>query len=137
MTRSICVFALGSLLLLASAAAAQDWNAESGVETIQVVTHDEDGAVRDTTVWLAVHQGHGYIRTGGTKWGANVKRNPDVQVKIGSDEYPLRAVPIPPEDPVYAAVSDVYRQKYGFPDKVMGLLRNLGGPATIMRLDAR
>jgi hypothetical protein len=137
MFRSIRVGALGSLLLLASAAAAQDWNAAAPVETIQVVSHDEDGAVRDTTVWLAVYQGHGYIRTGGTTWGANVKRDPNVQVKIGSDEYPLRAVSIATGDPVYAAVSDVFRQKYGFSDKVMGLLRNLGGPATIMRLDPR
>ena len=137
MHRSLRACALGSLLLFASAAAAQDWNAVAPVETIQVVSHDADGAVRDTTVWLAVYQGHGYIRTGGTTWGANVARDPNVQVKIGGDEYALRAVPIATGDPAYAAVSDVFRQKYGFPDKVMGLLRNLGGPATIMRLDPR
>ena len=137
MNRWLHALAVGSLLAFATSSAAQDWNALAGVETIQVVTHDEDGAVRETTVWLAVSDGHGYIRTGGTKWGANVKRNPDVLVRIGGDEYPLRAIAIPPEDAVYAAVIGVFRQKYGFPDAAMGILRNLGGPATILRLDPR
>jgi hypothetical protein len=136
MTRSMSALAFGSLLLFASGAAAQEWNTLADVETIQVVTHDADGATRETTVWLAVYQGHGYIRTGGTRWHANIERNPDVLVRIRGDEFPLRAVAIAQDD-TYAAVNQVYNQKYGFSDTAIGLFRNLGGPPTIMRLDPR
>jgi len=137
MTRMLHALALASYLVGASSARAQDWNAFADIETIQIVTHDEDGKPRDTKVWLAVYEGHGYVRTGGTRWGGNVRRDPDVVVRIGDDAFPLRAVPIAPEDPVYAAVAGVFRRQHGFRDRMMGVIRNFGGPATIMRLDPR
>ena len=121
----------------ASGAAAQDWNGFADVETVQVVTSDEDGKPRDTTVWLAVYEGHGFVRTGGTRWGRDVRRDPDVEVRIGDQAFPLRATQIPTEDPLYAAVADVFRRKYGFTDRAMSILRNLSGPAMILRLDPR
>ena len=125
-----------SLFVLASAAAAQDWNAVADVDTIEVVTHDEGGAERVTTIWLAVYQGHGYIRTGGTKWHANIERDPDVVVRIGGESFPLRTVAIAQDD-TYAAVNQLFNQKYGFSDTAIGWFRNLGGTPTIMRLDPR
>jgi hypothetical protein len=106
-------------------------------ETIQVVTKDELGAPRETTVWLAVYEGHGYIRTGGTRWGKDVRRDPDVLVRIAGDEYSLRAVPLTAGDATYTAVTDVFRQKYGFSDAALSIVRGIGGAPRIMRLDPR
>jgi len=113
-----------------------DWNAVSDVDTIQILTTDEDGATRDTTVWLAVWQGHGYIRSRGTHWLANIERDPDVKVRIAGQEYSLRATPIH-DAKTYEAVSQVFREKYGWQDAVLGFFRNLSGVPTILQLDPR
>lgn len=137
MSRLFHAVALASCLTLSGAARAQDWNTFADIEAIQIVTNDDDGKPRDTKVWLAVHDGNGYVRTGGTRWGDNVRRDSNVVVRIGTESFPLHAVAIPSEDPLYASVADSFRQKYGFSDRAMGILRNLGGPAMILRLDPR
>jgi hypothetical protein len=92
--RSLAALAAVATLAFATGAFAQDWNALADTETIEVITKDEFGKPRETTVWLAVHDGHGYIRTGGTRWGKEIRRDPDVVVRIAGHEFPLRAVPI-------------------------------------------
>jgi len=121
---------------VASAAAAQDWNALADVETVEVVTHDDDGKARETTVWLLVYEGQGYIRTGGTRWGANIQRDPDLLLRVGGDEFALRTASIPEGDE-YTALADAFRKKYGFQDALMGVVRGIGGTPSIMRLDPR
>jgi hypothetical protein len=137
MNRNLAALAAVACIAFPSAASAQDWKAVADTDTIQVVTKDELGAPRETTIWLAVYEGHGYIRTGGTRWGDNVRRDPDVLVRIGGDEYSLRAVPVPPGDATYTAMTDVFRSKYGFSDAALSLVRGIGGAPTIMRLDPR
>ncbi len=34
--------------------------------------------------------GQGYIRTGNTRWEANIERNPDVTLRIEGKAHPLR-----------------------------------------------
>ena len=58
---------------------------------LRLVTTNEDGTPRETTIWLAVVDGQGYIRTGHTHWEGNIERNPDVVLRIDNAEYPLRA----------------------------------------------
>jgi hypothetical protein len=72
--------ALATLLLLplAAMAGSPDWDALAGVETIEVITHDEAGEPRETTIWLAVLDGQGFIRTGGSAWGKDTKRDPRI-----------------------------------------------------------
>ena len=137
MKRSLAALVVVAMIALANTALAQDWQALADTETIQVVTKDEFGKPRETTVWLAVYDGHGYIRTGATRWGKEIQREPDVVVRIAGDEFPLRAAPIGAGDATFAAVTDVFRQKYGFSDAAIGVFRNLGGTPTIMRLDPR
>ena len=50
----------------AAAAADPDWAVLAGHDTVIVETVDADGQARDTTVWLAVVDGVGYVRTSNT-----------------------------------------------------------------------
>jgi hypothetical protein len=113
-----------------------DWNAVADLDTIQVVTTDADGSPRVTTVWLAVHQGQGYIRSSGTRWLANLERDPDLLVRVGGDEVPLRAVRVT-DAATRDAVVAVFREKYGFTDALLGAVRNLLGTPTVLRLEPR
>ena len=111
-----------------------NWNQLADIDTIEILTTDEDGSTRTTTIWLAVRKDEGYVRTGNTHWGANVDRNADVVVRMAGKEYPLRATRV--TDPVVVdEVSDVFSQKYGLMDTISGVLR-IGEPK-ILRLDPR
>ena len=119
---------------LPAAAAAPDWNALKDVETVEIVTTDEDGSSRDTTIWLAVVDGQGYIRTGNTRWGANIERNPDVTLRIEGKEHPLR-VEFVSDTALRTRIEQTFRDKYGFSDSFIALFRS--GDPKIMRLVAR
>lgn len=137
-TRS-AIASLAVLACLAAPARANapvDWNALADTGRIQIVTTDPDGSPRETTVWLAVWKGHGYVRSSGTRWLANIERNPDVLVRAGGAEHPLRAVRVPDSE-TRKAVMAVFREKYGFSDLLTGLYRGLIGTPTIMRLEPR
>jgi len=143
MTRFFRTLVLGSLAALnalpaGAASPLPDWKNFADLDTIQVVTRDDDEehTLRETTIWLAVYEGQGYIRTGATTWGANVRREPNVVVRMGGANYELRATPIP-EGEVYDAVKQTLRDKYGFMDSAMSIFRGIGGTPTIMRLDGR
>jgi hypothetical protein len=126
--------ALSLLALAAAAAEPPDWDAVAGEDTVSVVTNNDDGTQRHTTVWLAVVGGRGYLRTGDTSWGRNVERDPDVSLVIGEREYPLRAELVEAEDE-RALVTKAFNEKYGWSDTVVGWFRS--GRAKIVRLGAR
>jgi hypothetical protein len=130
---SILLLAL-LMAALAAAAAAPDWNALKDVETIEIVTTDEDGSSRDTTIWLAVVDGQGYIRTGNSTWKGNIERNPDVTLRVEDTEYPVRAEFVSDAD-LKTRVEQTLRDKYGFSDSFIGIFR-IGEP-NIMRLVPR
>jgi hypothetical protein len=133
------VAALASLLVAVAAGAASmppDWNAASGVDTIQIVTRDEQGTRRERTIWLVVIDGRGYIRAGGTsRWDAGIDLHPEVEVEIEGIRYPLRATRIPEDSELYDAVNRAMREKYGFSDALIGVFRGIGGRPRILRLD--
>lgn len=120
-----------SLVLFASLARAQtippaaasagtpDWRALAAEEEVSLVTHDADGAVRDTTVWLAVVDGQGYLRTGDTRWRANLERDPDTAFRIAGVEYSLRAQHVTDPD-LIDRINAVFREKYGSSDRFIG-----------------
>lgn len=120
------------LLLGASAAAdAPDWNAVRDVQTVEIATADEDGSTRETTIWLAVVDGQGYIRTGNTHWEGNIERNADVVLRINGVDYPLR-VEFVSEDVLRGRIEETFRAKYGFSDAFVAIFRS--GEPKIMRL---
>ena len=117
--------ALGLVLVSARASAqatpqaTPDWTALAAEDVVQVVTHDAEGELRDTTVWLAVVDGQGYVRTGATRWRANLDREPDCVFRIAGKEYALRAQHVTDAD-LIARVNAVFRDKYGFSDRMLG-----------------
>lgn len=147
MTRVIRAWTIGTLAVLCALAAQADsalpdWENFADLGTIQVVTSDpsldpgEAPYRRETTVWLVVHEGQGYIRTGATKWGANIRRNSNVTVIMNGVGYELNATSIP-EGALYDAVTQSFRDKYGFQDAALGVFRRIGGTPMIMRLEGR
>ena len=122
-------------LLVCSAARATepDWNALAAENTIEIVTHDEDGDVRETTVWVGVVDGVGYVRTTGSRWLANIGRDPNVLVRVGGGEYALRAQAIS-DTALRARVNEVFRAKYGFSDAMLGWFGNDGGKTCLALL---
>ncbi len=126
--------AFGLFLAAAGAAGATDWSALSAVKTVTITTQNEDGSMRDTTVWLLVLDGNPYVRTGNTSWGENVMRNPNVKLGVGGRDFILRAVPV--VDPALATrIQEGFREKYGWQDAVVGLIP--GGGSKLFRLQPR
>jgi hypothetical protein len=127
-----------ALLALAASpalAAAPDWGAVAGVKEVKVLSTNEDGSPRETTVWLVVVDGQGYIRTSrSTRWGGNVERQPDISLRIEGTEYPLRAVFVT-DAALRERVIAAFREKYGWIDGAMNFIR--GSDPRIMRLDPR
>ena len=118
--------ALGLCLLFgASAASAQspDWSRYKDAETVVIVTTDEDGAVRETTIWLCVLDGQGYVRTGSfSVWGENVQRTPEVKLRVDGAELALRAERV--SDPTQIErLMAAFHEKYGFGDTLSGIVR--------------
>ena len=129
-------FALALCATAALRAGAQtpDWVALAEVEEIEVLTANEDGSARETTIWLAVLDGQGYIRTGGTRWGDNVERSPEIVLRIEGTESPVRATFV--TDPTLReGVVATFRDKYGWIDGLLNVFR--GREPRIMRIDPR
>jgi hypothetical protein len=112
-----------------------DWEAVADTQTVEVLSTDEDGDPRETTIWLIVVDGQGYIRTSqSTRWGKNVARNPDIALRIGEGEYPVRASFVD-DEALRERIVKAFRQKYGWIDGFLNIVR--GSSPRLMRLDAR
>lgn len=115
-------------------AAEPDWTALADSETVYVLTADEDGDVRETKIWLSVVDGTPYIRTSrSSRWGDNIERDPEIALRVGDDEYPLRARFIEAEDE-RARIVGAFEAKYGS-NPILNWIR--GDDPRIMRLDPR
>lgn len=121
-------------LPLTAAAASPDWEALAEIETIEVITHDEDGEPVEKTIWLVVVDGQGFIRSGSSSWVKHVKRDPDIVLRIEGTEYPLRADFIENEE-LRARVTAEFREKYGFSDVLISPIR--GSNPNIMHMISR
>lgn len=131
----LCVpIAIALLATGAAAAAAPDWASLVDVETVEVLTTDEDGAPRATTVWLVVVDGAGYVRTGGSRWGGDVVRSRELELRVGEATHPMR-VEFVEDDALRQRVSDAFGAKYGFSDWVVSWIR--GARPKIMQLRSR
>ena len=123
------------LVSFAALAAEPDWEKLSEVGQIEVITHDEDGDLRETTIWFAVLDGQGFIRGGNGNWIANIRRDPkDVVLRIEEQEYPLRAEFIE-NDALRERVVAAFRAKYGWFDGAVNFVR--GKRPNIMHMVSR
>lgn len=102
--------------------AAYDWNRWADFETIEVISTDEDGGARITTVWIVVLDHYPYLRTAGTTWGDNVEREGQLRLRSDLGELTVRAERV--LDPTEVdRVVDAFREKYGTTDRVMEWFR--------------
>ena len=114
--------ALVVLVAMPSRSDVMDWEALAETGTVEVITEDEDGSSRETTIWLLVQDGEGYVRTGGSTWGTNVSRAGRLVLRVGEIEYPLR-VEFVEDDEKRALIKEGFREKYGWPDAMMSWFR--------------
>jgi hypothetical protein len=121
-------------LAASGAAEAQDWGAIGATDVVVVVTRDQDGSDRETKVWIVVVDDRAYIRTAATRWYGNVERDPDIVLRVGEDQFPLRTVLLS-DAPLVEHVEAAFRKKYGSWDAFMEIFRF--GEAHVMRLVPR
>jgi hypothetical protein len=101
---------------------------------VRIITLDPDGEVRDTKIWIALHDGTGWVRTGNSRWLENIRRDPDVKLRVGQQEFELRAEEI--GDPAArTAVAAAMRAKYGWSDWMLQPLR--WRASHVLRLSSR
>jgi hypothetical protein len=111
------------LAAVGSARAAElDWQRFQDTDVIEVLTLDEDGARRETSVWIVTLDGHGYVRTNDSRWLANIRRGSSVALRLGEEEFPVTARE-PNDAGITARVEERYKEKYGFMQRVMSALR--------------
>ncbi len=125
-TRLAAFLSLGLALGAAAGARAAepDWDTIAAVKQIEIATHDEDGDAHETTIWFAVVDGQGFIRTGGSSWGKNIRRDPnDVLLRIEGVEYPLRAEFVE-NDALRVRIVTAFRAKYGWFDGFVDVVRS-------------
>jgi hypothetical protein len=95
-----------------------DWQALADVEVIEVVTRDADGAERATKVWFVLVDGEAYLRTSRSRWLDNLRRDPDLGLRIEGREYQARAEEVP-GDAIVERVDAASRDKYGWQERAI------------------
>jgi len=127
---------LALLLALAGAAraAGPDWQRAQQQSVVQILTHDEDGAQRETSIWIVSFDGRGYVRTNDSRWLANIRRGSTVALRLADGEFPVAARE-PNDAAITARVEEQFKQKYGFMQKVMSAFRFR--EPTVLELTAR
>jgi hypothetical protein len=107
------------LLVAAPARAdAPDWESLADVKVIEVMTRDADGDLRETKVWFVLVDGASYLRTQRSRWLTNLRRDPNLVLRIEGREYEARAEEIP-GDEIVEAVDRATIEKYGWQERVI------------------
>ena len=131
------VLGIGLTLGLAGPATATppDWSAWAPLEEVEVITTDANGASREHTIWIAVSEGTGYLRTSRrSTWGDNLERDGQLRLRGVPGELSLRAQLVT-DAAELERVTVVFESKYGgFMSWFSGLIR---GTPRIFRLSAQ
>jgi hypothetical protein len=123
-------------LVLATPARAEypDWTSLADVKVIEVVTRDADGDPRKTKVWFVLIDDVPYLRTSRSRWLENLRRDPNLVLRIEGRDYEARADEVP-GDEIVEKVDRATREKYGWQEKAIHIFR-LRKP-DILRLSPR
>ena len=116
--------ALIALCLTVGTASAEypDWQALADVDVIEVLSHDADGDLRETKVWFVLVDGEPYLRTNGSRWLANLRRDPQLELRIEDRVYEARAEEIA-GDEILQRVDAASREKYGWQERFIHVFR--------------
>lgn len=95
---------------------------ELGGEVVTLTTEDADGAERSTSLWVVDHGGSPYLRAGDkeSSWYQRLVAQPRVRVERGGTEQVYTAEPAPDLTP---AIDQMMAEKYGWADRLVGLIR--------------
>lgn len=116
------LLALAIACVLAAPAWAFDWQPFAEADVVEILTHDEDGAARETKVWIVVLDESGYARTNDSRWLANIRRGSEVSLRLG--ELTLRAHAGERAEPALCErVERAFLEKYGTMQRIMSALR--------------
>lgn len=99
-----------------------DWAALSDVGVIEVLTEDADGDRRETKVWFVLLDGEPYLRTSRSRWLENLRRDPDLGLRIEGIEYQARAEEVT-SDALIERVDRASREKYGWQEALIHVFR--------------
>lgn len=129
---SLPLVGLGVALAWASPARAEDpWPVVAETGTIEIVTRDEDGALRETHVWIVVVEQAGYVRTNDSRWLANIRRGSPVALRAEGADLPVRAEERS-DTAEYDRVEAAFKAKYGWLQRLMSTFRTTR--PTVLRL---
>ena len=113
------------------------WSEIDGEEEITITVNQEGGTTRELTIWFAVVDGQGYIRTRDTSWREEIEREPNVSLRIAGDDYPVR-VSVVSKGGLYDRVNAAFTEKYGLmSDMLLATMRPFLGAWNIYRADSR
>jgi hypothetical protein len=119
------ILAACSLLIAISPAGAADWESHADVDTVVVVTTDEDGETRETTIWLLVLDGEAYIRTGDTSWARNLERGSSLTLQVASESIATGFARVE-DEALFERIEQGFREKYGWSDRMVGWMPGTG-----------
>jgi hypothetical protein len=95
-----------------------DWAEADDHWSIHIVTADPNGDERVTRIWLAVEGDEGVLRTGDSRWWANLERTSECALRMGGLDYPMRSQPVE-----LAAererIDRTFVEKYGWIERLM------------------
>ena len=120
--KSVAILLLAFVLGSAAHAIAPDWSKVADLDTVEVISTDEDGGQRLTPVWIVILDRQAYIRTGGTIWGDNVEREGTLRLRVPQGEFTLRAEKVLSASEI-ENVEAGFAEKYGNSDWWAGLIR--------------
>ncbi len=132
MRRSLALLVL--FTLAAPAFAEPSWSPFAEADVVRIVTHDEDGAERETPVWFVVVDGGGFVRTNDSRWLANIRRGSSVALRLDESERAVSSEEVS-DAAVTGAVEEAFKVKYGFMQRVMSVFR-MREP-TVLQLHAK
>ena len=120
LSRAIARPLAAALLLAATAAGAEfpDWDSVADVSVIEVVTQDSDGDLREAKVWFVLVEGVPYLRTNRSRWLDNLRRDPNLVLRIDERDYEARAEEVA-GDTVVESVDAASLEKYGWQERMI------------------
>ncbi len=112
-----------ALLSIGGPAAAADWGSWAGLETIEVITANEDGSDHVTTIWIVVLEGAAFIRTSeSSPWGDAVEKAETIGLRGADEARIVRPTAITRSERREQVIA-AFREKYGFQDGLLDVFR--------------
>jgi hypothetical protein len=108
---------------------------EMGAEIVTLRTTEVDGGTSETRLWVVDDGGFAWLRSGvpTAGWLARIEAHPEVEVERAGTWQKFRAVPV--RDPaVRDRIHGLVAEKYGFVDRIIGMMRD-GNKSVMIRLE--